>query len=188
VRWCGRLLDGVSANVREGQQVRQCVDGLRTNTVAVTATGSCSIWQFTGSEGLDEAYVPFFGAFGAAWHYAMVQTTDRPASAMRSGSQAGLVGSCAHIDIPTAITPTVTSAIQVRSLLFSANQSAIDEYAALLCLPLSTAMTRLLPLPKGPPSLAPAGPEGTCLVDESERTIHLAAPVPPSRTKRSLVI
>ena len=188
VRWCGRLLDGVSANVREGQQVRQYVDGLRTNTVAVTATGSCSIWQVTGSEGLDEAYVPFLGAFGAAWHYAMVQTTDRPASAMRSGSQAGLVGSCAHIDIPTAITPTVTSAIQVRSLLFSANQSAIDEYAALLCLPLSTAMTRLLPLPKGPPSLAPAGPEGTRLVDESERTIHLAAPVPPSRTKRSLVI
>ena len=55
VRWCGRLLDGVSANVREGQQVRQYVDGLRTNTVAVTATGSCSIWQFTGSDGLDEA-------------------------------------------------------------------------------------------------------------------------------------
>ena len=33
---------------------------------------SCSIWQFTGSEGLDEAYVPFFGAFGAAWDDAMV--------------------------------------------------------------------------------------------------------------------
>jgi hypothetical protein len=44
------------------------------------------------------------------------------------------VGSCAHIDIPTAITPTVTSAIQVSSLLFSANQSAIDEYAALFSL------------------------------------------------------
>ena len=63
MRWCGRLLDGVSADVREGQQVRQYVDDLRTNTVAVTATGSCSIWQVTGSEGLDEAYVPFFGAF-----------------------------------------------------------------------------------------------------------------------------
>jgi len=25
-----------------------------------------------GSEGLDEAYVPFFGAFGAAWDDAMV--------------------------------------------------------------------------------------------------------------------
>jgi hypothetical protein len=28
----------------------------------------------TGSEGLDEAYVPFFGAFGAAWDDAMVAT------------------------------------------------------------------------------------------------------------------
>ena len=116
-----------------------------------------------------------------------MQTMDRPASAMRSGSQAGLVGSCAHIDIPTAITPTVISAIQVSSLLFSANQSAIDEYAALLSLALCTAMTRLLQLPKGPPSVALAGPEGTRLVDESKRTIHFAAPVPPSRTKRSLL-
>jgi hypothetical protein len=33
--------------------------------------GSCG-WEFTGSEGLDEAYVPFFGAFGAAWDDAMV--------------------------------------------------------------------------------------------------------------------
>jgi hypothetical protein len=44
---------------------------MRTNTVAVTATGSWSIykwrWQFFRSEALDEAYVPFFGAFGAAW-------------------------------------------------------------------------------------------------------------------------
>jgi hypothetical protein len=104
-----------------------------------------------------------------------MQTTGPTSIGMRSGSQAGLVGSCAHIDIPTAITPTVTSAIQVSSLLFSANQSAIDEYAALLSLPLSTAMTRLLQLPKGPPSLAPAGPEGTRLVDESERTIHRSA-------------
>ena len=31
-----------------------------------------SIWQFTGREGLDEVYVPFFGAFGAAWDDAMV--------------------------------------------------------------------------------------------------------------------
>ena len=35
------------------------------------ATGSWSIykwrWQFFSSEALDEAYVPFFGAFGAAW-------------------------------------------------------------------------------------------------------------------------
>jgi hypothetical protein len=57
--------------VWSGQQVRQYIDGLRTNTVAVTATGGWTIyrwgWQFTGSEALDEAYVPFFGAFGAAW-------------------------------------------------------------------------------------------------------------------------
>ena len=57
--------------VWDRQQVRQYVDGLRTNTVAVTAIGGWTIyrwgWQFTGSEGLDEAYVPFFGTFGVAW-------------------------------------------------------------------------------------------------------------------------
>ena len=46
-------------------------DGLRTNTVAATATGNWTIhrwgWQFSGTQGLDEAYVPFFGVFGAAW-------------------------------------------------------------------------------------------------------------------------
>jgi hypothetical protein len=39
--------------VRDGQRVRQYVDGLRTDTVAVTATGSWSIykwgWQFFSS-------------------------------------------------------------------------------------------------------------------------------------------
>jgi hypothetical protein len=39
-------------------------------------TGSWSIykwgWQFGGTQGLDEAYVPFFGAFGAPWDDAMV--------------------------------------------------------------------------------------------------------------------
>jgi hypothetical protein len=39
-------------------------------------TGSCTIYrwgrQFTGSEEFDEAYVPFFGAFGAAWDDAML--------------------------------------------------------------------------------------------------------------------
>jgi hypothetical protein len=39
-------------------------------------TGSWTIhrwgWQFSGTQGLDEAYVPFFGAFGAACDYAMV--------------------------------------------------------------------------------------------------------------------
>jgi hypothetical protein len=42
----------------------------------VTATGSWSLYrfgyQFTGAEALDEAYVPFFGAFGAARDDAMV--------------------------------------------------------------------------------------------------------------------
>ena len=69
----------------DGQQVRQYVDGLRTNTTATAATGSWTIyrwgWQFTGSEGLDEANVPFFGAFGAAWDDAMVARR----SATRSG-------------------------------------------------------------------------------------------------------
>jgi hypothetical protein len=49
---------------------------MRTNTVAATATGSWTMykwgWQFSGSQALDEAYVPFFGAFGAAWDDAMV--------------------------------------------------------------------------------------------------------------------
>ena len=42
----------------------------------MTATGSWPVYrfgyQFTGSEALGEAYVPFFGAFGAAWDDAMV--------------------------------------------------------------------------------------------------------------------
>ena len=42
----------------------------------MTATGSWPLYrfgyQFTGSEALDEAYVPFFGAFGVAWDDAMV--------------------------------------------------------------------------------------------------------------------
>jgi hypothetical protein len=50
--------------------VLQYVDGLRTNTTAVTTTGSWSTykwgWQFFNSEALDEANVPFFGASGAA--------------------------------------------------------------------------------------------------------------------------
>jgi hypothetical protein len=49
------------------------VDELRTNT---TATGSWTIyrwgWQLSGTPGLDEAYVPLFGAFGAARDDAMV--------------------------------------------------------------------------------------------------------------------
>lgn len=60
----------------DGREVRQYVDGVRTDTTPVTATGSWTIhrwgWQFTSSQSLDEAYVPFFGAFGAPWDHAMV--------------------------------------------------------------------------------------------------------------------
>jgi hypothetical protein len=60
--WGGHTL----VRVWDGQQVRQYVDGLRTNTTATTAAGSWSIyrwgWQFGGTQGLDAAYVPFFGA------------------------------------------------------------------------------------------------------------------------------
>jgi hypothetical protein len=64
------------AGARLGGQQGPHVDGLRTNTVAVTAFGSWTIykwgWRFSGSQALDEAYVPFFGAFGAARDDAMV--------------------------------------------------------------------------------------------------------------------
>jgi hypothetical protein len=62
------------ARVRDRQEVRQYVDGLRTNTTAVAAAGSWTIhkwgWQLTSSQALDEACV--LGAFGAAWSNAMV--------------------------------------------------------------------------------------------------------------------
>jgi hypothetical protein len=37
-----------------------------------SGASTCSGWQFSGSQPLDEAYVPFFGAFGAAWDDLMV--------------------------------------------------------------------------------------------------------------------
>ena len=47
----GRWVWHTLVRVWDGQQVRQYVDGLRTNTVAVTATGSWTIykwgWQFS---------------------------------------------------------------------------------------------------------------------------------------------
>jgi hypothetical protein len=58
----------------------------------------------------------------------LVPTPARYATCqVEPGRSTANVRRSAHIDIPTAITPTVTSAIQVSSLLFSANQSAIDE-------------------------------------------------------------
>ena len=51
----------MSVSVWDRQQVRQYLDGLPTDTVAVavTATGA-------STQGLHEAYVQFFGAFGGA--------------------------------------------------------------------------------------------------------------------------
>jgi len=52
--------------VWDWQRVRQCVDGPRTNTIAVTATGSWSIYSLGGQldsdQGLTRPYVPYFGA------------------------------------------------------------------------------------------------------------------------------
>jgi hypothetical protein len=64
----------VRANVRCRPEAA-VVDGLPRNTIATTATTGWAIYHwlgFEGSEGLDEAYVPFFGAFGALWDDAMV--------------------------------------------------------------------------------------------------------------------
>ena len=85
------------ARVWDGREVRQYVDGLRTNTTAVTATGSWPLYrfgyQFTGSEALDEAYVPFFGAFGAAWDDAMVaRWSANPARHAVAGDGCGVRG------------------------------------------------------------------------------------------------
>jgi hypothetical protein len=47
----------------------------------VTATGSRTIyrvgWQFTDIKVLDEVYVPFFGALGAAWDDAHGRPLER---------------------------------------------------------------------------------------------------------------
>jgi hypothetical protein len=63
--------------VWDGREVLQYVDGVRVTTTAVTATGSWTIyrfgWQIYGYEALDQADIPFFGAFGTAWDDAMVQ-------------------------------------------------------------------------------------------------------------------
>jgi len=47
-------------------------------------------WQFFSSEALDEAYVPFLGAFGAAWDDAMgVRWSSNPLAMPVAGD-----GSC----------------------------------------------------------------------------------------------
>jgi hypothetical protein len=63
--------------VWDGREVRQYVDGVRFTTTPVTATGSWTIhrlgWQIFTHEALDQADLPFFGAFGTAWNDAMVR-------------------------------------------------------------------------------------------------------------------
>ena len=80
---------------------------------------------------------------------------------------ANVVRPCAHINIPTAITPTVTSAIQVRSLLFSANQSAIDEHAVLLSLALCADIVGLLQLKGHRTWLQPPRGKASCSMSRS---------------------
>jgi hypothetical protein len=99
----------------DGQQVRQYVDGLRTNTIAMTATGSWSLYrfgyQFTGAEALDEAYVPFFGAFGAVWDDAMVaRWSANPLGMLWPEMDAALVTTGGGGPPATARRPVVTIA------------------------------------------------------------------------------
>jgi hypothetical protein len=48
-------------------------------------------WQFSGAEALDEAHVPFFGAFGAAWDGAMIAgSSSDPLGVLRREVDAAL--------------------------------------------------------------------------------------------------
>jgi hypothetical protein len=63
----------------------------------VTATGSWPLYrfgyQFTGAEALDEAYVPFLGAFGVAWDDTMVaRWSANPLGMLWSEMDASFVG------------------------------------------------------------------------------------------------
>ena len=74
------------------------VDDVRTNT---TVTGSWTIyrwgWQLSGTQGLDEAYVPFFGAFGTAWDDAIVaRRSANPLGMLWPEMDAAFVGSRKH--------------------------------------------------------------------------------------------
>ena len=80
-----------------GLEIRQYVDSRRTNTVAVTTTGSWTLyrwgWQFSGGESLDEACVPFFGAFGAPWDDTMVaRWSANPLGMLWPGGRCGARG------------------------------------------------------------------------------------------------
>ena len=68
---------------------------------AVTAAASWTIyrwgWQFSGNQGLDEAYVPFFGAFGTAWDDAIVaRRSANPLGMLWPEMDAAFVGSRKH--------------------------------------------------------------------------------------------
>jgi hypothetical protein len=60
------------------------LQGVRADLVRTSAVFSYrhpagtwkSGWQFSGTQGLDEAYVPFFGAFGADSDEAMVAVAN----------------------------------------------------------------------------------------------------------------
>jgi hypothetical protein len=61
-------------------------------------------WQFTGSERLDEAYVPFFGAFGSTWDDAMVaRWSANPLGMLWSEMDAAFVASGGGGDPPAAV-------------------------------------------------------------------------------------
>ena len=100
--------------VAEGQHLRQYVDGLRTNTVAVPASGSWTIykwgWQSSGSQALDEALRLFFGAFGAASDDAMVRRWHAdPFGFLRSWNEVpALFGSAPPATPPSTGTGVVT--------------------------------------------------------------------------------
>ena len=57
--------------------------------------------EFSGSQALDEAYVPFFGAFGAAWDDAMVaRWSADPLGMLWPEMDAAFVGSGGSGDPP----------------------------------------------------------------------------------------
>jgi hypothetical protein len=83
---------------------------MRTNTTATTATASWTIyrwgWQFTGSQGFDDAYVPFFGTFGAAWEDGMVAPEHQSAWDALTGHGGARSGSNTPSTRPASRSPT----------------------------------------------------------------------------------
>ena len=92
---------------------------MRTDTPAVTATGSWSIykwgWQFSGSQALDEAHVPFFGAFGAAWDDAMVARWSASPLGMLSSEMKAVFVTLGGGGSPAAASQPVVTIAAVQS-------------------------------------------------------------------------